>query len=104
MSKAMMDMHMAMDQPYTGDPDRDFARMMVPHHQGAIDMAQQEMLYGKDVRLRRLAQEIIVTQQQEIAVMQLALRQPAITDPQSPSQSPSQPGTSLPSEPLKSSN
>lgn len=74
MSKAMMDMHMAMDLPYTGNADRDFARMMIPHHQGAIDMAQLEMAYGKDPRLRRLAEEIIVTQQQEIAVMQLVLQ------------------------------
>lgn len=74
MSKAMMDMHMAMDLPYSGNPDRDFARMMIPHHQGAIDMAQLELAYGEDARLRRLAEEIIVTQQQEIAVMRLVLQ------------------------------
>jgi uncharacterized protein (DUF305 family) len=74
MDDAMARMHMAMHVPFTGDPDRDFARRMIPHHQGAIDMALAELRYGKDERLRRLAQEIIVEQQQEIAVMQLALR------------------------------
>ncbi|HWT97777.1 MAG TPA: DUF305 domain-containing protein [Terriglobales bacterium] len=74
MTQAMMNMHMAMNQPYSGDPDRDFASMMIPHHQGAIDMAQLELRYGKDPRLRRLAEEIIVTQQQEISVMQLVLK------------------------------
>jgi uncharacterized protein (DUF305 family) len=54
----------------TGDADHDFASAMIPHHQGAIDMARVELLYGKDPVLRRMAQEIIVTQQQEIDVMQ----------------------------------
>ena len=70
---AVARMHAAMHVPMSGDPDRDFARMMIPHHQGAIDMAVVELRYGKDERLRRLAQEIIVEQQQEIAVMHLAL-------------------------------
>jgi hypothetical protein len=70
---AVARMHAAMDVPFTGDADRDFARMMIPHHQGAIDMALVELRYGKDERLKRLAQEIIVEQQQEIAVMHLAL-------------------------------
>jgi hypothetical protein len=48
---------------------------MAPHHQGAIDMAQAELRYGHNEQLRRLAQEIIVTQQQEIAAMRLALGQ-----------------------------
>jgi uncharacterized protein (DUF305 family) len=43
--------------PYTGDPDHDFATMMLPHHQGAIDMAKAVLLYGKDPQMRRLAQE-----------------------------------------------
>lgn len=60
--------------PMSGDPDRDFANMMIPHHQGAIDMAKVEMLYGKDPVLRRLAQEIIVTQGSEIAVMRTQMR------------------------------
>ena len=60
--------------PMSGDPDRDFASMMIPHHQGAIDMAKVEVLYGKDPVLRRLAQEIIVTQGSEIAVMRRQLQ------------------------------
>jgi DUF305 family protein family protein len=70
---AVARMHAAMDVPFSGDADRDFARMMIPHHQGAIDMALAELRYGKDERLKRLAQEIIVDQQQEITVMHLAL-------------------------------
>ncbi|TCK38947.1 DUF305 family protein family protein [Paraburkholderia sp. BL8N3] len=57
----------------TGDVDRDFVGMMAPHHQGAIDMAQAELRYGHNEQLRRLAQEIIVEQQQEIVAMRLAL-------------------------------
>lgn len=56
--------------PMNGSADHDFAAMMIPHHQGAVDMAKAELLYGKDPVLRRLAQEIIVSQGQEIAVMQ----------------------------------
>jgi uncharacterized protein (DUF305 family) len=74
MNDAMARMHAGMHVPFTGDPDRDFARMMIPHHQGAIDMALAELRYGKDERLRRLAQEIVVAQKQEIEVMKLALR------------------------------
>jgi uncharacterized protein (DUF305 family) len=74
MDEAAARMHAAMHLPYTGDPDRDFARVMIPHHQGAIDMALVELRFGKDERLRRLAQEIIATQKQEIEVMQQVLR------------------------------
>ncbi len=70
---AMAKMMRAMDVASTGDVDRDFVAMMVPHHQGAIDMAQAELRYGRNERLRRLAQEIIVTQQDEIAAMHLAV-------------------------------
>ena len=70
MDAAMTRMHGAMMTGYSNDPDRDFARMMIPHHQGAIDKAEIELRYGKDERLRRLAQGIIVEQRQEIAVMQ----------------------------------
>ena len=73
MEDAVARMHAAMNVPFTGDADRDFARMMIPHHQGAIDMALVELRYGRDKRLKRLAQEIIVSQQQEIGVMHLAL-------------------------------
>jgi hypothetical protein len=57
----------------TGDIDRDFVAMMTPHHQGAIDMAVIELRYGKNEVLRRIAQEIIVEQQQEIDAMKLAI-------------------------------
>jgi len=72
MSKMMDGMNI---QP-SGDVDRDFSAMMIPHHQGAIDMAQAELRHGQNEQLRRIAQEIIVEQQQEIAAMRLALNQP----------------------------
>ncbi|MGB8170458.1 MAG: DUF305 domain-containing protein, partial [Chthoniobacteraceae bacterium] len=77
-AKLMMDSMDKMDKdmaaaPMTGDPDHDFASMMIPHHQGAIDMAKPLLLHGKDPVLQRLAQEIIVTQGQEIEVMRLRL-------------------------------
>ena len=59
----------------TGNPDRDFAAMMIPHHQGAIDMAKLELIYGRDPVLRRLAEGIIVEQQQEIELMQRYLHE-----------------------------
>jgi uncharacterized protein (DUF305 family) len=70
----------------TGDVDQDFVAMMVPHHQGAIDMAQAELRYGHNEQLRRIAQEIIVEQQQEIAAMHLALDQPLPPSVASPDQ------------------
>lgn len=60
------DMHAA---PHSGDPDRDFVTMMIPHHQGAVDMARALLLYGRDEQTRRLAQEIIADQQNEIELM-----------------------------------
>jgi uncharacterized protein (DUF305 family) len=72
-----MDVMMAgMTVKPSGDVDQDFAAMMIPHHQGAIDMAVLELRYGHNERLGRIAQEIIVDQQQEIAAMRLALGQP----------------------------
>jgi uncharacterized protein (DUF305 family) len=69
-----MNSGMAAARP-TGDPDRDFAVMMIPHHQGAIDMAKVELIYGRDPILRRLAQGIVVEQQQEIELMQRSLNE-----------------------------
>jgi len=57
----------------TGNVDRDFVDLMVPHHQGAIDMAIAVLRYGHNEKIRRIAQEIIVDQQQEIAAMRLAV-------------------------------
>lgn len=69
---AAMDRDMAA-APMNGNVDHDFAVMMMPHHQGAIDMAKAELSYGKDPRMRRLAQEILVDQQSEIDAMRLWL-------------------------------
>jgi hypothetical protein len=57
----------------TGDVDRDFVAMMVPHHQGAVEMAKAELKYGHNELLRRLAKVIIANQQREITVMRLAV-------------------------------
>jgi YVTN family beta-propeller protein len=70
---AMTKMMSAMHTMPSGNVDKDFVAMMTPHHQGAIDMAQAEIHYGSNEQLRRLAQEIVVTQQQEIAAMKLAV-------------------------------
>jgi Domain of unknown function (DUF305) len=78
---ASMDtMHMAMGAiKRSGNADVDFVRLMLPHHQAAIDMAKTQLLYGKDPQMRRLAQEIITDQQLEIELMQRWLkgREPA---------------------------
>jgi hypothetical protein len=74
--EAMTRMMDAMSIKPTGDVDHDFVGMMLPHHQGAIDMAQAELRYGHNEQLRRIAQEIVVEQQQEIIAMRLALGQP----------------------------
>jgi hypothetical protein len=70
----------------TGDIDRDFVAMMAPHHQGAIDMAVIELRYGKNEQLRRLAQEIIVSQMQEIAAMKLAIGEQVVASTPAPTQ------------------
>ena len=70
----------------TGDIDRDFAAMMIPHHQGAIDMAISELRYGRNEQLRRIAQEIIVDQMQEIAAMKLAIGESVTNSTPAPTQ------------------
>ncbi len=62
-------MHKGMDLKFTGDADRDFAAGMIPHHQGAIDMAKTVLQHGKDPDLRKLAQDIIKAQESEIAFL-----------------------------------
>jgi uncharacterized protein (DUF305 family) len=59
----------------SGTSDLDFVRLMLPHHQGAIDMAKAELLNGHDPQMRRLAQEIITDQESEIQLMRLWLQQ-----------------------------
>jgi len=69
-------MHMAMGAvARSGNSDVDFVRLMLPHHQAAIDMAKTQLLYGKDPQMRRLAQEILTEQQLEIELMQRWLKQ-----------------------------
>jgi ribosomal protein L16 Arg81 hydroxylase len=83
MKKMMADM---MIKP-SGDVDRDFVEMMVPHHQGAVDMAQAELKYGHNEVLRRLAREIVANQQREITVMRNAVsdgRSSAVQSPEQP--------------------
>jgi uncharacterized protein (DUF305 family) len=63
-------MHKDMDIPLTGDSDADFVRGMIPHHKGAVDMAQIVLKYGKDPEIRKLATEIVEAQEKEIAFMQ----------------------------------
>ena len=72
MAKMMIDIGI---QP-SSDVDADFVAMMVPHHQGAIEMARAELRCGRNEQFKRMAQEIIVTQLQEIAAMHLVLGQP----------------------------
>ena len=66
MARMMSDMHRT---PASGDPDRDFVTMMIPHHQGAVDMARALLAHSDDPELRNLAQSILVEQASEIALM-----------------------------------
>ena len=63
------EMMQGMNAPYTGNADKDFAAQMIAHHQGAVSMARVELEYGKDPQMRKLAQDIIKAQKQEIAFM-----------------------------------
>lgn len=94
---AMDRMMAGMDVKPTGDVDRDFVAMMIPHHQGAIDMAQAELRYGKNEQLRRIAQEIIVDQQQEIDAMHIALGQAPTPSAPVPTQV-TKPSTGMPAD------
>lgn len=88
MQSAMARMDRDMTVPTSGDADRDFAAMMIPHHRGAVEMAEAELRFGHDPILRRLAQGIIVEQRQEIAVMRQAL---AALPPALPADAPTHP-------------
>jgi uncharacterized protein (DUF305 family) len=67
--RSVMAMHLGMPRRLSGDPDRDFATVMVPHHQGAIDMANLELQFGKDEDLKKLAQAIVKAQSDELALL-----------------------------------
>ena len=76
LQSSMEKMHLAMYSIAASDNiDADFVRLMIPHHQAAIDMASTQLLCGKDAQMRRLAQEIITDQQSEIELMNLWLKE-----------------------------
>jgi uncharacterized protein (DUF305 family) len=66
---AMKKMQSAMPTKGSGDPDKDFVMMMIPHHQGAIDMAKVEMQYGKNPTLKKMAAKMVKDQEREITQM-----------------------------------
>lgn len=81
MEKMMKDMH---DPGYSGNPDVDFLAMMIPHHEGAIEMARLILIYGTDPLVRKLAEDIIATQRVEIEAMKqrlMILRKKSEPDP-----------------------
>lgn len=67
MTRMMNDMHAP---GYTGRPDYDFLAMMIPHHEGAVEMARLVLIHGQDPMVRQLAEDIIAGQTVEIAAMQ----------------------------------
>jgi uncharacterized protein (DUF305 family) len=64
-----------MDIKFTGDADKDFLNAMIPHHQGAVEMAEVVLQHGKNPKIRQLAQEIIAMQKKEIAEMKQLLKE-----------------------------
>lgn len=68
-------MHKDMDVTYTGKTDVDFAKSMIPHHQAAVDMAKTELAFGNDPEIRKMAEEVIKSQETEIEKLQVWLKQ-----------------------------
>jgi uncharacterized protein (DUF305 family) len=69
-------MHRDMAVQFTGNADRDFAAAMIPHHQGAIEMARIQVQYGRDPEMRRIAEAVIREQEREIAELRALLERP----------------------------
>jgi uncharacterized protein (DUF305 family) len=70
-------MHESMNITFTGNADVDFVKGMIPHHQGAIDMAKTVMAFGKNPEIRKLAEDIVRAQESEIAMMKAWLEKNA---------------------------
>jgi uncharacterized protein (DUF305 family) len=70
LEQANANMHVAMAVEMTGDVDVDFVKSMIPHHQGAVEMAKIVLEYGKDPEIRKLAEEIVKAQETEITFME----------------------------------
>ena len=100
-ASAMARMMKGMEVKPSGNVDLDFARMMIAHHQGAIDMALAELRHGRNERLRRLAQEIIVNQRQEIEAMQMVIDQELPLANSDPSDPRAMTGEGLPGSPAQ---
>jgi uncharacterized protein (DUF305 family) len=96
---AMSNMNREMLAKATGDVDRDFVDMMVPHHQAAVDMARAELKYGHNEALRRLAQTIVAQQQNEISEMRGAIGETSPAQPGGAPQPQSSAGSSAPDSP-----
>jgi len=79
---SMAKMHKDMMQKHTGDADVDFVKSMIPHHQGAIDMAEIEMKYEKGPEMKKMAENIIKAQKEEISMMKEWLKKKGETAPE----------------------